>query len=164
MDTLLGYIIKNHVSIKDITSFAEISKLVYYGVNDDIRELLDLGNAFNNLIYLGRIRYNLILSDGNNEEAVDEWEKYLPEIKTMANVDLDRIFTVLRINNPRAKSFLKDLKNALNASHAVGASSPMTAEALEVLESISTLGGASLDHSAMIKYYELINGISLKDE
>lgn len=64
----------------------------------------------------------------------------------------------------RVALHIKDLKNALNASHAVGASSPMTAEALEVLESVSTLGGASLDHSAMIKYYELINGISLKDE
>ncbi len=112
-DTLLGYILKNHVAVKDLTSFAEISELVHGDVSDEIRELLDLGNAFNNLVYLGRIRYNLILAGGNNEEAVDEWDKYLPEIKTMANVDLDRIFTALRINNPRAKSFLKDLKSAL---------------------------------------------------
>lgn len=111
-DTLLGYILKNHISVKDLGRFAEVAKLVYSGVSDEIRELLDLGNAFNNLVYLGRIRYNIILSDGNNKEAVEEWNRYLPEIAQMANVNLDRIFAVLRISNPRAKAFLKDLKAA----------------------------------------------------
>lgn len=111
-DTLLGYILKNHISVKDLGSFAEISEIVYSNVNDETRELLDLGNAFNNLVYLGRIRYNLILSDGNNEEAVEEWNTYLPDVAAMAEVDLDRIFSVLKINNPRAKAFLKELKSA----------------------------------------------------
>ena len=56
---------------------------------------------------------------------------------------------------------IKDLKNALDCAHAVGAPLPMTAEAMEVLQTISHDGGGSKDHSAMAQYYEKLTGIRI---
>jgi len=54
---------------------------------------------------------------------------------------------------------IKDLNNALDCAHTVGAPLPMTAEAMEVLQVISHSGGGNKDHSAMAQYYEKLAGI-----
>ena len=49
---------------------------------------------------------------------------------------------------------IKDLNNALDCAHAVGAPVPMTAEVQEILQWMHHNGGGQKDHSAMIQYYE----------
>ena len=57
---------------------------------------------------------------------------------------------------------IKDLNNALDCAHTVGAPLPMTAEAMEVLQIIShDGGGGNKDHSAMAQYYEKLAGIRI---
>ena len=56
---------------------------------------------------------------------------------------------------------IKDLNNALECAHSVGAPLPMTAEAMEVLQMISHDGGGGKDHSAMAQYYEKLTGIRI---
>ena len=56
---------------------------------------------------------------------------------------------------------IKDLANALECAHAVGAPLPMTAEAMEVLQVVSHSGGGNRDHSAMAQYYEKLAGIRI---
>ena len=56
---------------------------------------------------------------------------------------------------------IKDLANALECAHAVGAPLPMTAEAMEVLQVVSHSGGGNKDHSAMAQYYEKLAGIRI---
>lgn len=56
---------------------------------------------------------------------------------------------------------IKDLQNALDTSHSVEASLPLTAEVMEILQSLRIDGHEKEDHSAIVKYYEKINNVDL---
>lgn len=56
---------------------------------------------------------------------------------------------------------MKDLNNALDCAHAVGAPVPMTASVQEVLEWLHASGSGQCDHSAIAKYYEHLSGLNL---
>lgn len=53
---------------------------------------------------------------------------------------------------------IKDLANALEAAHAVGAPLPLTAEVMEMLQTLHADGCGQEDHSAIAKYYEKVSG------
>lgn len=57
---------------------------------------------------------------------------------------------------------IKDLNNALNTGHAVGAPLPMTAAVLEVLETLHADGCGQEDHSAIAKYYEKLANFQIR--
>ena len=54
---------------------------------------------------------------------------------------------------------IKDLNNALDCAHTVGAPLPMTAEVQEVLQWLHNNGCGQDDHSSIIKYYKKLTGI-----
>ena len=56
---------------------------------------------------------------------------------------------------------IKDLNNALDCAHAVGAPVPMTASVQEVLQWLHNRGCGSSDHSAIAKYYEKLADIEI---
>ncbi len=56
---------------------------------------------------------------------------------------------------------IKDLNNALDCAHAVGASVPMTASVQEILQWLHNNGCGGCDHSAIAKYYEYLTGIRI---
>ncbi len=56
---------------------------------------------------------------------------------------------------------IKDLNNALDAAHSVGAPVPMTAQVQEVFQWLHNNGEGSADHSAIELYYEKLTGIKL---
>ena len=62
----------------------------------------------------------------------------------------------------RIELHIKDLNNALNASHAVNSYSPLTAQVMEIMQYLKSDGCAADDHSAILKYYEKITNVSLK--
>ncbi len=64
----------------------------------------------------------------------------------------------------RVDLHIKDLRNALDCAHSVGAPVPMTAQAQEVFQYLHAAGGGDLDHSAMIRYYETLSGVKLSGE
>ena len=49
---------------------------------------------------------------------------------------------------------IKDLTNALNASHAVKGFLPLTSNLMEIMQSISNEGYGNDDHSGILRYYE----------
>jgi len=53
---------------------------------------------------------------------------------------------------------IKDLNNALDCAHAVGAPVPMTAGVQEVMQWLRSNGCGNNDHSAIAKYYEHLTG------
>ena len=59
---------------------------------------------------------------------------------------------------------IKDLNNALDCAHAVGAPVPMTASVQEVLEWMHAHDGGNKDHSAIAQYYEYLTGIRIGRE
>ena len=56
---------------------------------------------------------------------------------------------------------IKDLNNALDCAHAVGAPVPMTAAVQEILQWLHNEGCGQCDHSAIAKYYEKLTGIEI---
>ena len=56
---------------------------------------------------------------------------------------------------------IKDLTNALDASHAIHMPVPMTAHMMEVMQELKNHGEGSCDHSDVIRYYERMTGISI---
>ena len=58
---------------------------------------------------------------------------------------------------------IKDLNNALDCAHSVGAPVPMTAAAQEVLQWLHAGGHGQEDHSAMVKYYSHLTGADLSE-
>lgn len=62
----------------------------------------------------------------------------------------------------RVELHIKDLQNALDTAHDVNVSTPFTAQAMEILQSLKTYGHEKEDHSAIAEYYEKINNIRSK--
>lgn len=57
---------------------------------------------------------------------------------------------------------IKDLNNALNASHMVNAPLPLTAEVMEFMQSLKADGLEKEDHSSLLKYYEKIANVKIE--
>ena len=56
---------------------------------------------------------------------------------------------------------IKDLNNALDCAHTVGAPVPMTAAVQEILQWLHNNDCGENDHSAIVKYYEHLTGIHI---
>lgn len=57
---------------------------------------------------------------------------------------------------------IKDLQNALDSSHEYNVSTPFTAQAMEILQVLKAHDFGSDDHSAIARYYELVNDQKLQ--
>ncbi len=62
----------------------------------------------------------------------------------------------------RIELHIKDLNNALNAAHATNTSLPLTAQVMEIMQSLKNEGCSTEDHSAIVKYYEKISNVSVE--
>jgi 2-hydroxy-3-oxopropionate reductase len=78
-------------------------------------------------------------------------------LEAKAPMMLDRNF------NPgfRINLHIKDLTNALETSHEVGAPAPLTAAVLEMMYGLKADGHEFNDHSAILKYYEKLANIEV---
>ena len=63
----------------------------------------------------------------------------------------------------RVDLHIKDLNNALDCAHSVGAPVPMTAQVQEVLQYLHSHGDGKSDHSAIAHYYETLSGTKIGD-
>lgn len=62
----------------------------------------------------------------------------------------------------RIELHIKDLNNALNAAHAVSAPVPFTSQVMEIMQALKADGNEKDDHSAIVKYYEKVSGVSVE--
>lgn len=58
---------------------------------------------------------------------------------------------------------IKDLANALETGHSVGAPLPLTASVMEMLQTLHADGCGSDDHSGIAKYYEKVAGAQIAE-
>ncbi len=79
-------------------------------------------------------------------------------MEAKAPLMLDRKF------NPgfRINLHIKDLANALDTSHEVGAPLPLTASVMEILQTLKHDGCGDSDHGAIVRYFEKLARIELK--
>jgi len=61
----------------------------------------------------------------------------------------------------RIKLHIKDLMNALDTGHEVGAPLPMTASVMEIMQSLKTDGLEDADHGALVRYFEKLAQIEV---
>lgn len=57
---------------------------------------------------------------------------------------------------------IKDLQNALDTAHEIGAPVQMTAAVMEIMQAMKVQGEDHLDHGAIIKYYERLAKVEVK--
>lgn len=57
---------------------------------------------------------------------------------------------------------IKDLDNAIETGHSIGAPLPLTVSVMEMLQMLRTDGCGKNDHSAIVKYYEKLAGHEVK--
>ncbi len=116
-DSLLAFLLKNEMDIQafDNDFFALTEKLRNL-VPDDMRKRMQMACDFNELLYPVRVRYNLILSQGENLTAVDEWERLSPDIQSAVSlIDIDEMFFTMGIGNPLLRTFLHQCQDTLAA-------------------------------------------------
>ena len=108
--TLLAYILKNHIDLNEYGGFAEMTAVLENKVTPQLADMMKLACDFSDLIYMARVRYNIMLSEGENDEALDEWKRVKKKIKQRAKVDLDAVFRKLNIDNKSTYIFLCKLR------------------------------------------------------
>ena len=64
----------------------------------------------------------------------------------------------------KADLHMKDLNNALNYAHAIGAPVPVTAQVQEMFVNLHRSGFGQEDHSGIARYYAKLSGISLSEQ
>jgi 2-hydroxy-3-oxopropionate reductase len=62
----------------------------------------------------------------------------------------------------RINLMIKDLSNALDTAHAIGAPLPLTASVMEMMQALKVGGLGDLDHGALVRYYEEMAQVEVK--
>lgn len=113
-DSLLSYILKNQMTeVFACDSFKELSSLIH-SLPQQIQSDFYLACDFSDFLYVLRTIYNMIVSDGKNEDAEVEWSGLKDSLQRIAEVDLDAIFERLDIyRNTFLYSFLQKEKDLM---------------------------------------------------
>lgn len=117
-DSMLGFVLKNHMTeFLACTSFEDIGTMIDR-FPDEVQEDYWMAAAFSRFIYGIRTVYNVIVSDGRNEFANEEFERQKEEFKDIAAIDIDDIMERLGVfNNPLLRRFLKQSKSCMSCGN-----------------------------------------------
>jgi len=64
----------------------------------------------------------------------------------------------------RIELHIKDLQNALDTSHDINVSTPLTAQLMEMMQVLKNDGLEKKDHAAIAKYYEKMNNLTIESK
>ena len=90
-------------------SFEEIGAFVPEHLQREYKLALD----FSKFLYALRVVYNVIVSNGENKRAAEEFQSISENFEAWADVDIETIFLRLGIANGRLKRFLLAAQNAM---------------------------------------------------
>lgn len=112
-NTMMSYILENNmIEAIYINSFADLESIIDK-FPDDIKNDYYSALSFSNFLFVARTVYNIIISDGQNEEANEEFESLEKELEERASIDIDSILLRLSVNDFRLKSFLKNIQASM---------------------------------------------------
>lgn len=114
-NSLFAYILEKNIDLDKYGSFGALSEDIRDSVDGDLRDVMRLANDFNNLVSIITTRYNLIVFDGKNNRARDNWNLLSKDLNCRSEVDLEAIFKKLTIRNPKLQTFLFRVQEALRA-------------------------------------------------
>jgi hypothetical protein len=108
-DSLFAYLVnKDLETIQAIEHIGSLGQV--FDLPDSIRSLYDMAMRFSDFIYGATLRYNVILSDGENKRALDGWETWRQSAfatGSFAGYDPNEAIDFLRVNNYRLRRFLR---------------------------------------------------------
>jgi hypothetical protein rflaF_15639 len=113
-ESLFAYVLKNNLpQIMDCENFIELGNIIKL-FPEKIQKDYSLAKDFSEFNYLLRVVYNIVLSDGKNEEANEIFADLYSDMKEIANIDLESIFTcTFAQRNPMMCKFLLDSQRAI---------------------------------------------------
>lgn len=120
-DSMMAYILKNDLSeILEVEDFASLDSLIHL-FPEQIQSDYALAIDFSNFLYVIRVLYNMIISEGGNDRANSEWKALQTELVSRASLDLEAIFNRLQIHgNGALCEFLRKEKNLMLAQDIEG--------------------------------------------
>lgn len=111
-DSLFAFILKNNYKeVLDNTEFDAIGDLL--PLSDNIKVDYDMAKNFGKFIYGANIRYNVILSNNKNQEAMEAWKMWINSAfvkNEFAGYDFYQVIKRLKIGNGKLIRFLSRWK------------------------------------------------------
>lgn len=96
-DTMLGFILRENLTqVLECENFDELAEFINI-FPEHIQEDYALALQFSHFLYIIRIAYNIIISDGKNEIANGEYERLCPLFEEEASVDLEQVISRLSL-------------------------------------------------------------------
>ncbi|PWJ12223.1 DUF6361 family protein [Ruminococcus flavefaciens] len=115
-DSMIGYIL-NH-DIKEfvaLDSFFDIDSIIS-SFPTSMQDDYYLAAKFSEFVYVARVLFNIII-DEHNSDAFNELELLSPNLSDIAEVDLEAIYKLLKIQDISLVSFLNTLKAYMHHSN-----------------------------------------------
>ena len=112
-DTMLSYILKNDmVEVLDCGRFRDLDGLMHK-FPEYMQADYRLALAFSDFMYVIRTLYNIMISDGKNIYANEEFERLKEEMIKRADIDIDHILLKLGVVRTDLKNFLKQVQDCM---------------------------------------------------
>ena len=113
-ESMLAYILRDGLTeVFHCRTFQDLSSLITafpYRIQQDYA----LAYGFSNFLFVLRTVYNIVVSEGKNENANSQWEDLKPNLKNLASVDLDSLFGRLGVaKNAFLCNFLKKSRSLM---------------------------------------------------
>lgn len=114
-NSMLAYVLENRVdAFFQCSSFQELKSIIHL-FPEEMQEDYYLALQFSDFLEAINVKYNLIISDEKNIEAVRVWNEMKDSLDERASVDLTRIVNRLKVYNPDLVRFLSEAKDAMLA-------------------------------------------------
>ncbi len=115
--SMIAYILENNITeFLDCEYFEDLADIIDV-FPEDIREKYYLALSFSKYMYVLRTVYNVIISDEKNEEANILLEDFTPNLKDIADIDIDYILRSLSVfDNPLLRKFLKQTQEYMRSA------------------------------------------------
>lgn len=105
-NSMLAYILKeNMYEVLDCNSFADLESMIDK-FSENIQKDYFRAKSFSEFIFVLRVIYNLIVSENENTKANDTFKELEPNLLKFSDVNIEEIFSSLKIYNPPLKNFL----------------------------------------------------------
>lgn len=111
--SLFAFLLKNEINVNRYDSFEALYEELKGQVPLYMEEQMRHACEFNRLVFTARVRYNLILSNGENDTAVNEWDKIQSNLAYMMAVNIDEVLALLNITNFKLRRFLTAFQAAV---------------------------------------------------
>ncbi|WP_295683995.1 DUF6361 family protein [uncultured Fibrobacter sp.] len=110
--SLYQYLLDSPMNLADM-SFENMAKLVYQNVSPQNQQLIDYAVPFSILVLLGQIRYNLMFTEGKNQQVKDAWDDVSQRIREIQSLNIKAMLLRLGIFDSKTEIFLQNLQKYL---------------------------------------------------